>query len=96
MAAGLQRASHLATLTRYPGTPYPAEGQFWQDCDSRCKGERTILVLSVGEIDGVPKARVGVYEDGIDTGRRTNIAVKRFIPTSTGYRFLKMGVEASK
>ena len=89
MSAGLQRAAHLATLTRYLGTPYPASGQTWQDCDKRGRGERTILVLSVDEQDGVMKARVAVYEKGVDTGRRSSISIKRFVPTSTGYRYIQ-------
>lgn len=94
MSAGLQRVAHLAKLTRYPGTPYPAEGQTWQDCDNRVADkQRTVMVLSLVERYGALKSRVGVYEEGIDTGRSTWIAVKRFVPTSTGYRFMNKGAE---
>lgn len=96
MGAGLQRASHLATLTRYLDTPYPVEGQTWQDCDKRRRGERTVFVVRVGEFNGILKARVLVFEKGLYTGRMTTIAVKRFIPNSTGYRFLKAANNAAK
>ncbi len=40
------------------------------------------------------KARVGVYKNGVDTGRRSSIAIKRFIPTSTGYRYISTATKA--
>jgi len=63
-------------------------GQVWADNDSRCKGRRTLRVeqvvgdkavcLTLTDWDGRP-----------DGQRRTLIAVRRFKPTSTGYRLIQ-------
>lgn len=59
-------------------------GQVWEDTDSRMvksKGHpRRVRVVSIGNADAVV--------ENVITGRRTLIALKRFRPTSTGYRLV--------
>jgi hypothetical protein len=55
-------------------------GQIWQDNDKRA-GERRLKVVHVGA------ARVSLRD--LDTGRGTQVAVSRMVPTSTGYRLVR-------
>jgi hypothetical protein len=78
MGDGLQRA--------WAATHGVKIGQLWQDNDPRYKKVRTLRidelwVNSRGEL----RARCHVLE----TGRAAFIAVRRFKPTSTGYRLVK-------
>lgn len=45
MGEGLQRAVAAAKRTHYPGTPAPAIGQRWADCDKR-HGAREVVIRS--------------------------------------------------
>ena len=57
------------------------EGQIWQDWDSRVRNgvnPRTVRVVTVGHTHAVVENQI--------TGRRTTVALKRFRPSSNGYR----------
>lgn len=96
MGAGLRRATAAAKRTRYPGTPKPAVGQRWQDCDKRGANLREVVILKIEE-DIVQRGRTidaalcDVYIDGARTGRKVTIDVARLLPTSTGYRYVGDG-----
>lgn len=69
-------------------------GQVWADNDKRSVGRR-VKVLEVLDRGGDPHAIVEVISPARGSlmdpkkPRRTRIAVRRFVPNSTGYRLLK-------
>lgn len=79
---------------------YP--GQVWEDNDWRAKG-RLVLILSVPSLDVPDPGEVSVTvevvrsrdgasgrEDVRARGRRRAIKLRRFKPTSTGYRLTSL------
>lgn len=64
----------------------PAVGQLWQDNDKRVQPARFVRINAiVGE-----KAVCEAWYDQIGAVSRTvHISLKRFRPTSTGYRFVR-------
>lgn len=60
--------------------PVVKVGQIWGDCDWRSKGR----LVQVMQVDG---DRVVVRNTA--TGHQTLVALKRFRPTSTGYRLME-------
>src|SRR6478609_1153081 len=77
-----------------PEVPDVRPGQVWADNDWRSEG-RTVMVLEVDERDGKdPHAIVEVLTPAkgglpIKKPRKTRIAVRRFVPNSTGYRLIQ-------
>ena len=84
-------------------------GQVWADNDVRSKG-RTIRVVDVGPVTAICEIRTNSdaqqeYVDGVRSmvgyrpvdmrGKRTQIALRRFKPTSTGYRLLEEASDAA-
>ena len=78
-------------------------GQVWADNDVRCKG-RTVRVAEVGPLTAICEILTNSdahqeYVDGVRSvagyrpddmrGMRTEIKLRRFRPTSTGYRLLE-------
>lgn len=69
-------------------------GQVWADNDWRSKG-REITVLKVTDRGGGPYALVEVTKEADSSvmrpakKRQTLIAVRRFVPNSTGYRLIQ-------
>lgn len=61
-------------------------GQVWKDWDTRHRDENPGRLLKVMEISG-PKA---VCSE-LTSGRTTWISLKRFKPTSTGYKLVSGG-----
>lgn len=59
-------------------------GQVWADNDRR-SSHRRLAVIEVTDLGDGPRALV----ENTVTGDRTRIAVRRFRPTSTGYRLVK-------
>jgi len=59
-------------------------GQIWEDCDTRGPGAGTGRRVRVIEVGGV-SARV----ENVKTKRRTYIRLRRFRPSSTGYRLVE-------
>lgn len=91
----------MPDTTKQPTTPDVRAGQVWADNDSRVTG-RTIRVDEVdathatctiltndattqGNLDNPSQAS---YQPKDRRGATTRIAIKRFRPTSTGYRLL--------
>lgn len=63
--------------------PVLAVGQVWEDCDPRqhpCNPRRRLRIVEV-----MPN---GAVVENIATKRRSGILLRRFRPTSTGYRLL--------
>jgi len=89
-----------ARRTRYPNTPKPEIGQVWEDCDRptttlkvrgfqkmtrRAWNKRRRLYEHVA----YRAAFCDVYESGQRAAQVVRIAVERFVPTKTGYRYLR-------
>ncbi len=89
-AGPLDAAKPKAAEAAKPTTPAPAVGQRWADNDKRSPAGREVVIR---QVDG-KRALCEVFEGGVWTGRSTLIALRRFRPTSTGYRFV--GVEAAR
>jgi hypothetical protein len=72
--------------------PNVRPGQVWADNDRREKG-RTLKVLEVVEREGGDHAIVEVLTGKggrkLDKPRQTRIAVRRFVPNSTGYTLVQ-------
>ena len=84
-------------------------GQVWADNDVRSKG-RTVRVVEVGSLTAICEILTNSdahqeYVDGVRSmagyrpvdmrGRRTQIALRRFKPTSTGFRLLEEASDAA-
>lgn len=62
-------------------------GQVWLDNDCRGAMSRRVKVLAVNREPGREHALV----ENVATGRKTRIQLKRFRPTSSGYRLEGIG-----
>ena len=62
-------------------------GQVWMDNDKRQQGRRSVKVIWVDRVFALCE----VLYDGKPQRRRTLIRLRRFRPTSTGYRLVSDG-----
>lgn len=67
-------------------TPVVVVGQIWIDNDKRLEGKRAVRIDSLDHSHA--HCTVGLIVDGafVPANRRTDILLKRFRPTATGYR----------
>ena len=65
--------------------PEVEPGQVWIDNDPRSEGRRTLRVLRI-EGDRVICLTLTDWHGAKDGSKETRIALRRFKPTSTGYR----------
>ncbi|WP_137726494.1 hypothetical protein [Prescottella subtropica] len=88
------RAAETAATTPAPAptpapTPAPAAGQVWADNDPRVHG-RTIAVDAIDGDKAICTVLVPAYDNPNGrSGHAVKIAVRRFKPTSTGYRLIR-------
>lgn len=71
----------------------PAVGQVWQDNDKRFKHKARFVRITA--IVGEKAQCESWYDEPGSQSRTVRIALKRFRPTSTGYRFVRDESEVS-
>ncbi len=64
--------------------PVLVVGQVWEDYDKRVRDSATKRRVRIVEV--LPN---GAIVENIETGKRTGILLRRFRPTSTGYRLVE-------